>query len=679
MKMMWSMGLALGLVAGSVSAQSVTPPTDPPVPAGQGAELVPSLRGQHPRLLFTAEDIPALRAKAQGVGKPFFDQLLEYLPTCNPPQDTKYLTDATDAQRQGLWRLPTVALHYVLTGDRKSLDRSTAFLQAFIEQEHWETGGEQDSGMGAANIMIGVALAYDWLYHDLDPALRQRVADKLLLQARRLYHGGHLKKQGKSHYWQNDAQNNHRWHRDGGLALAALAVAGDVEGAEWLLSRTKEELEFIYTWLPDDGTSHESATYLVFGAPHLVLAFDAADRCLGTDLLGHPFFESTPRFRLHTLTPGFGDSMHYGDSAGSGHIHSYTFRAASRHKLADEQAAFMDFYRAEPDRFTYGWFSLVWFDPSLSGGSIDNVDRSAFFPDLGLAAVRDGWAKENVAMLFKAGPYGGMKLNEYRNANNFHYINVAHDDPDANMFELFAKGGFVAEDDRYASKAKLTSSHNTILVNGKGQKGEGRGWTQPLKGPDQDMTQLAWVTAWKDGGGVVAVEGEAAGAYEGLDRYRRTVVWVEGQYILILDDIAAEAESDLTWLMQAKVAEVLETTADAMRGRIGHDGFVCGLQVVSDGAFTAAVAPSTAMHRDKSLGFQQFQLRAKTPRWRLATVIDPWNRQPKLTLAREGEALRIGVQTRDGADAWTWAPPAGAKAASDLRGRLSDGQAFSLD
>ena len=133
-------------------------------------ELAPAVRAKHPRLLFSAEDVPAMRALARGDGKVFFDQLLAYLPSCVASPESEFLTDDTDGLRQGLWRMPTVALHYVLTDDPQSRERAAGFLQRFIEQDHWQLGEEQDSGMGSANILAGFALTYDWLHNDLDPA-----------------------------------------------------------------------------------------------------------------------------------------------------------------------------------------------------------------------------------------------------------------------------------------------------------------------------------------------------------------------------------------------------------------------------------------------------------------------------------------------------------------------------
>jgi hypothetical protein len=85
-----------------------------------------------------------------------------------------------------------------------------------------------------------------------------------------MYYGGHLMRNPGPHYWQQDPQNNHRWHRNAGLLLAVLAAyRGEVD--DWLLTHAAKEVQFVVNWLPDDGSTHESPTYLVFGGSHLLL------------------------------------------------------------------------------------------------------------------------------------------------------------------------------------------------------------------------------------------------------------------------------------------------------------------------------------------------------------------------------------------------------------------------
>jgi hypothetical protein len=633
--------------------------------------LVEAVRGKHPRLLFAAEDVPRLKAfarsrQAQAAWKRFVD----YLPACKAPDHTKFLTDATDAQRQGLWRMPTVALHYVLTGEKASLDAAVGFMRKLLGLKHWEEGSERDSGMGAANIMVGAALAYDWTYDQLEPAFREALRRKLLWHARAMVHGGHLmKNRSATHYWQQDPQNNHRWHRDAGLALCALAAATGQSEEDWILARTVEELKFIHDWLPPDGTSHEGPAYLVFGGAHLTLAMQAADRRLGTKHLDHPFFRNAPLFRLHALTPGLRDNFHYGDSAGLGAYNNFLYKGCAQHRLPDAQAALRKMNDLNGSAFDFAWFSLVWMDGDLAGGSIQKLPTTGFYGDLGLLLVRDGWDANDVAAMFKCGPYGGYKLNEYRNARDFHYVNVAHDDPDVNSFMIYARGAMLAETSRY-SKKKLTRSHNTILVGGKGQRGEGQGWTQPLGRGDKDMTRLGIVTAFKDVGDVVVVEGEGAGAYPDLSRYRRSFVWARGEYLLVLDDIRAAGDKpvELTWLLQGPKLTPLEGAKD--RYILQKDNASCELHVSAEPALLANVATSTADHRGKPLGWQQLQLKGTAGRFRIVSVYDAWGRKDLRLQVDGGDPdTTVTVATRAVTDHWTWRPAREAAAPSDLRCR----------
>jgi hypothetical protein len=652
---------------------SVLPDKDPA--AEKPVALVPELKDVHPRLLFAAADIPAMKAKAAGAGKPFFDMMVKYLPDCVAPAKKDYQTDATDGQRQGLWRLPTVALHYVLTGDKKSLETSVAFMKALMDVEDWETGQERNSGMSSANVMIGMALAYDWLYNDLELGFREAMRKCLWKHARWQYHGGHLQKNPGVGYWQSDPQNNHRFHRDAGMVLAALAATTGAPEEQWFLGKVRDEVQFISDWLPDDGTTHESPSYMIFGNAHLTLFMQAAQRCYGTKFLDHPFFKNNPLFRMEICTPGLRDIFDYGDAGGLGSYNSYVWELTGYHKLKDEQAGLWKMFEGDNDAFMFGWMSMVWLDPSITGGAVANLPRNELFPDIGIVVCRDGWEANSVGAMFKCAPYGGHKLNEYINKNDFHYVNVAHDDPDAGMFGLYAGGAKVAMDDGYSGK-KLTSSHNTILVNGKGQKQEGGEWTQPIR--NTDMSKLAYMVTYKASDDIVIAEGEAAGMYPDLDRFRRTFIWVKGSYVLFLDDIRAKKEADFTWLVQGTGAEVVDAKAGQFRltggGRRATSPASADVFVAGDLQSAATVATSTADNKGVSMNLKQVQLKAKGQTWRLASVFDLWKHE-KLTVTtkKNGEATEVIVTGPDFTDTWTWGSAADATTPTPLKGERKGG------
>ena len=64
----------------------------------------------------------------------------EYLARCTVPANRR--TSAAWGQEHGLFKLPMVALHYVLTKDKASFDKSVAYLKWLAGTSDWTRGGE---------------------------------------------------------------------------------------------------------------------------------------------------------------------------------------------------------------------------------------------------------------------------------------------------------------------------------------------------------------------------------------------------------------------------------------------------------------------------------------------------------------------------------------------------------
>ena len=84
--------------------------------------LKPELAGQHPRLFFTREDIPAIQERCKTTHKDFFDRLMGgangYLGQL-PPKDAAQCNGDQDMQQWAWWRLTTLAFGYIATGDAR--------------------------------------------------------------------------------------------------------------------------------------------------------------------------------------------------------------------------------------------------------------------------------------------------------------------------------------------------------------------------------------------------------------------------------------------------------------------------------------------------------------------------------------------------------------------------------
>ena len=637
----WNELVIFGLCANPANCPA--PPASDPVEA-LNVTFDPARFAAHPRLLMTPATIPAIKAfyynSADAVlWRQEFDA---YVGACTVPVNITSLTDATEAQRQGFWRLPTVALHYVITGNANSFANAKGFLEFYTALPDWETTIERNSGMGAANNMVGVALAFDWLYNDLDPVFRETVRQKLILQARSLYYGGHLEHNSNiaAIYWQMDPLNNHRWHRDAGFSLAMLAAYSGASSENWIMNRMAAELAFVNSWLPPDGSSHESVSYMVFGGNHLMLATQASDDCLGTHLLDQSFFGKAGLFRLQLSISSFGDMMDFGDYAApdQGSYNNFILKAASHWHNAELRQGARTLAALQPVAFTFNWFSLLWDDPHLTGGNYQNLPLTAYFDDIGVASFRDSWTAGGVASMFKCSPLGGKSLNQYRNLNNYTYVNVAHDDPDANSFVLFRGNDALAASDQY-SQHKSAKQQNTILVNGGGQFPFGRSdnnpsFSQPGTG---DMMSMGRIVSRTTLNGASIIEGEARGSYPSvsgtastarpwIDRYRRLFMWSPNKYVLVLDDLRSPPSQpvNFTWLVQAPTVSTLSGSQGLFR--LSGSAQSCEFQLVASQPLTIVTGTSAADNKSASLNYKQLQASGSSSALRIAAAFDPWQK-----------------------------------------------------
>jgi hypothetical protein len=405
------------------------------------------------------------------------------------------------------------------------------------------------------------------------------------------------------------------------------------------------------------------------------------DRNLGTNYFDHGYFRNAAMFRVQSVAPGLKESLRYGDDSGGLGIYNFPiFSPVWYHQDANEYAFIDALVSSSSGSFLYPWMIYACNPGSRPEmGSIDVLPKKVYFPDMDMAFMRDGWDSTDVAALFKCSVFGGKDLNEYRDENDFSYINVAHDDPDANSFILYKSGELVAATDGY-SYSKKSANHNTILVDGVGQyapgRSEGGQWTQPSNA-SETMTNMAYVTAWDDDGDIAFIEGEASGSYTGsaLTRYRRSFIWNEGKYVLVFDDIRASESEELTWLMQS--GAISETNSSEGRFEMTRGSESLDFQVVSTSAFTASVVDSPSDQRNTSLGLRQLRLVANASEVQFASVYALWDGE--LTVAYTPTDANSGTITVTGdgfVDTWTWQAATDSESASSFSLTSSDTQAY---
>ncbi|MBN1808785.1 MAG: heparinase II/III family protein [Planctomycetes bacterium] len=488
------------------------------------------LIGRHPRLYFSSGDIPAIRRNAAGPGKWFADRILEgFGGRYNSPMKAE--VSGWEQYLYGFWGLVGADFLYVATGDTKYRNVAKTWSRYWLGRPDW--GGDDLIPM---DILSGLAITYDTLYNDLSDTERREMRERLFREAEAI-----RKRFFVGQYWTGDFQNNHMHNRIHGLANAAFAVYGDDPNIDVgphadLACACAHKLA---EWLPEDGSQHEGPGYWSYGHHWVVRTVHLVEHVTGEDLVSaNPHFTNAHYFRIYMTAPGWKHTLGIGDS-GDGPPGNLTAvsRIVAEAKDPYGQDWLHRMMRLNPGEFyQHPAWGLLWYDPSIKPRPVEELPLWRFWPDLEMFSIRSSWADDAAAFVFKCGPVGGHKLQNLRGAG---WANVAHDHPDQNHFLLFSNGVFLAEDDGYPKEKKLTRSHNTIVIDGKGQPREGTGWQQPF---DYSLTGFMRDVFLYHNFAYAA--GDGGRLYDGADRFVRHVFFAGGDYLVLLDDLAGSGGRD---------------------------------------------------------------------------------------------------------------------------------------
>jgi hypothetical protein len=268
---------------------------------------------------------------------------------------------------------------------------------------------------------------------------------------------------------------------------------------------------------------------------------------------------------------------------------------------------------------------------------------------MGIVSARSGWSGDESLVVFKCGPFIG------RNAlDKFTYDpGGGHVHPDANHFVLFGGGQWLVRDDGY--HPKWTGQHNTLLVNGRGQLGEGAEWfngSPALALKVKPKVLLAVSTSAMD-----QVIGDATEAYPrdlGLRRFVRNLVFVKPDVLIVVDDIRMDKEAALELRFHPEQEAVRDGNvflATGKRATLRLEPLVTeGIQIAAE----PVPVPGQSGHAKTSL----FTIRLSTqrPQWRNAVALS-WStvgKEPaKVTLRADEQKWTFAVKDRTLTLDWT--------------------------
>ena len=525
------------------------------------AEILASVPDVRPRQLFCAEDIPEIVRTHENAIETLKRNIALALEDGLPAPPMFHRDGEALPYREYFGRhrdfcdrnLIACALGHRLLEDEKAAAHAKALLLALCD---WNSEGPcslegiwgDEVGLSHARCLPA---AFDLCYDLLDEKQRTFVARVVSLYA----HQCERKLRGID--FTSNPGNSHAGRLPAYLGEAAMALKGTGVVPEETLSRWMALAIDIYGGIfpyfggPDGGWA-EGMFYATSYTKWFLPFFSAVRRYSGVDFMKRPFYQRFARYLQHFCPPGwenhpFGDGYwcRPDDAEWPGFFaqnpyHIYAERFGSEllrkwSKAAQEQEIFklhlLDVFlpEGEPEK------------DSLAGG----VTRACAFPDAGLISLHTDpeHPDQELALLARASRYGSH----------------SHSHADQGSFALMAGGTALISPSGYFGReygsrhhyewTNQTVAHNTILVNGEGQKAFSHETT-------------GRVLYAKDEGGRLIGAIDPSEAYEQVKAWTRRFELNEGE-LIVTDQIELHEPAAITYLLHALSRP--QRTAEGMR------------------------------------------------------------------------------------------------------------------
>ena len=363
-------------------------------------------------------------------------------------RESRRIIDAEEGNTEALIRA------YLLTKDRKYADEA---IRRVMIMSDWNKNANVKGDFNDATLLSLCSMAYDSFYDLLTSAQKKELLDDIREKGNGMYN--HF-----NNYMENHIAENHIWQMTLRiLTMAAFATYGDLPEAE-----------------------HNGDSYFTVNTRTLIEVPYYYTKLTGFDFFSDPWYTNNVMYTIFQQPP-------FSKSGGNGSSHQNVARPNSiRIGYLDALARLTgntyaaDFVRrtlkvdplylkkallAKPGDLA--WFRLQCDKPLPDGPGLTALPWGYVFPETGLASFQTNWDRvgSNAMWSFRSSPYGSTS-HALANQNAF------------NTFFggkpiFYSSGHHIEFTDVHSMLChRGTRAHNTILVNGMGQRigVEGYGW-----------------------------------------------------------------------------------------------------------------------------------------------------------------------------------------------------------
>ena len=550
----WTLCIALLALAVTTAAQTniVIPPA---------AEILKSLRQEHPRLLANADQFSALRKRAAADAqlRGWHAQLrAEAMKIMSEPPSKYEIPDGLrllGTSRRVVQRMQTLGLVYRLNGDKRYVERAWQELEAAANFPDWNPRHFLD----AAEMTHGFAIGYDWFYDAWTPeqrkTIRTAMIEKGLKPALNVYHGNPK----PSSPWN---RMRHNWNQvcNGGIGIGALAIADEEPAlAGELLNAGLNSIQLAMREFAPDGAWAEGPGYWNYATTYNVLLLAGLESALGTDfgLSKIPGFADCGLFPIYATGP-LGKTFNYADG-GEGTIRAPHMFWLAKEFRRPEYAAYQHHVITQPHAL-----DLLWFDSDLAKAN-SSLPLGKYFRNAEVVTMRSAWNDHDALFVgFKAGDnkanHSNLDLGSFvLDADGVRWFV----DLGADNYNL--PGYFGGQ--RWNYYRMRAEGHNTLVLN-------------PTKHPDQNPKAATTIARFESKPQRMFAIADLTSAYASHAReVHRGIALLDRKQVLIEDELKSEQPMDVWWF--AHTPAQVKLSDDKTTAILTQNGKTLNAQILS--------------------------------------------------------------------------------------------------
>lgn len=538
------------------------------------------MKNVHPRIMATAErfDEIARQIHTDENMAEWYKKLIADSETMLTAAHTYYLIPdgvrLLSMARQLHSRAYTLGMAYRLTKDQRYLDYLWGEIDAVCNFDDWNAARHF---LDPAEMMTGVAIAYDWCYEFWTDEQRKLMEDSMLTMG--LQEGEKFYNfMGSGTQWAT-IDNNWSMVCNGGMTVAALALL-DIypEYCSMIIETAFHSLENALGEFSPDGAWVEGPGYWGYAIQYLGYHMSALMSALGTDYgyLDNNNLASTGYYVIYTRSSQ--GSFNVGDGGSSPGGNPAVFYLARRFR--DPGMARLYLTDMKNYSLTGTAFDMLYFDPDLLADSAD-LKLDYMFRDIEMTTFRSAWGDSSA--LF-AGIKGGYNDSTHGNMDSGTFVIDAIGErwavelgaDEYNQSNYFTKEGAL----RYYLYFCSTQGQNVLALN-------------PISELGQEQYGFTKITDFvsKQKGGYTIIDMSTAYGNKVASAYRGLKVDHDRTQIVVQDELQLKNETDVWWFMHTKASvEIAPNGKYAILTQKGKKMYVALDTNVKGAKFTVSAA-----------------------------------------------------------------------------------------